>query len=343
MTLLKRIPKPVWFLLFLSPAVGELLSGSAPPAEFFHPVGLIFLMLLYGGGAVLCRELTFRWGKGWPTLLLLGAAYGVIEEGLVIASFFNPDHGDLGPMKGYDRWLGVNWFWTLDLTIYHAVISIAVPVVLVSVVFPRYRERAWLNKRAFNLLAALFILNAAVMHVLFVVAITGYRPPLPAYLAATLLTIFFFLLARRIPHVPLERKAGIRPFWLGCASFLATLAFFLQMFLVPATGIPLAVGLFLMVASMALTGVILLKMIGRDAALGPRQQLALACGPLILMSLMAAIQQMDNANRPDNTGGMALVGLCALLFLGALAWRVRRRERAFPTDTPNPSQQLAGS
>ena len=33
-----RIGVPPWLaLLLLAPAMGELLSGSAPPAEFFQP------------------------------------------------------------------------------------------------------------------------------------------------------------------------------------------------------------------------------------------------------------------------------------------------------------------
>jgi hypothetical protein len=69
---MKRFLSPAIVLLFLSPIIGELLSGSAPPAEFFNPLGFIMLTILYGGGAILVRELTYRWGKGWPTLLILG-------------------------------------------------------------------------------------------------------------------------------------------------------------------------------------------------------------------------------------------------------------------------------
>jgi hypothetical protein len=50
--------------------VGELLSGSAPPAEFFTPFGFTVMTLLYGGGALTARELKVRWGKGMGSLLL---------------------------------------------------------------------------------------------------------------------------------------------------------------------------------------------------------------------------------------------------------------------------------
>ena len=79
----RQLLSPGLALFFLSPLIGELLSGSAPPAEFFNPVGFIMLAVLYGGGAILAREMTHRWDKSWPTLLVLGAAYGVAEEGLM--------------------------------------------------------------------------------------------------------------------------------------------------------------------------------------------------------------------------------------------------------------------
>ena len=58
--------------------------GISTPAEFFNPFGFVILTILYGGGAVLIRELTIRWQKSWVSLLVLGAAYGIIEEELMV-------------------------------------------------------------------------------------------------------------------------------------------------------------------------------------------------------------------------------------------------------------------
>ncbi|OGO21655.1 MAG: hypothetical protein A2144_11780 [Chloroflexi bacterium RBG_16_50_9] len=41
----KALPPIVLF--FLSPAIGELLSGSSPPAEFFSPFGLTLMALTF--------------------------------------------------------------------------------------------------------------------------------------------------------------------------------------------------------------------------------------------------------------------------------------------------------
>jgi hypothetical protein len=44
---------------------------------------------LYGGGALLIREATRRTGRGWPTILLLGVAYGAVQAGLIDRYLYN--------------------------------------------------------------------------------------------------------------------------------------------------------------------------------------------------------------------------------------------------------------
>jgi hypothetical protein len=102
---------PAIALFFLSPAIAELLSGSAPPMEFFNPISFLLLSSLYGSGALVVRELKTRWNKGYVSMLILGVAYGVIEEALMVKSFFDPNWIDLGVLGVYGRWQGVNWVW----------------------------------------------------------------------------------------------------------------------------------------------------------------------------------------------------------------------------------------
>jgi probable HAF family extracellular repeat protein len=63
---------------------------------------LLVLTALYGSGSILIRELSLRWRKGWPSILALGAAYGIVEEGLMVKSFFDPNWVDLGTLGGKD-------------------------------------------------------------------------------------------------------------------------------------------------------------------------------------------------------------------------------------------------
>ncbi|HUL62075.1 MAG TPA: hypothetical protein VLT35_03350 [Methanocella sp.] len=70
---MRRPAVPPWLaLLLVSPATGEVLSGSTPPRELLDPIGWAFLLGLYGGGALLARETAFRWRRGWPSIVALG-------------------------------------------------------------------------------------------------------------------------------------------------------------------------------------------------------------------------------------------------------------------------------
>ncbi|MCG7849162.1 MAG: hypothetical protein MIO93_08305 [ANME-2 cluster archaeon] len=93
-------------LLFLPPAIGELLSGSSPPLQFFNPLMLLMLVLLYGCGTLLIREAMVRWNLQW-SVIFLAVAYGIVEEGLMVKSYFNPGWVDMGILSGYDMYFGV--------------------------------------------------------------------------------------------------------------------------------------------------------------------------------------------------------------------------------------------
>ncbi len=319
---IKRRPSPALVLFVLSPAIGELLSGSSPPAEFFNPAAFLLLAVLYGGGAIMIRELVHRWDKGWPSLLTLGAAYGIAEEGLMVKSFFDPNWQDLDLLGVYGRWAGVNWVWALHLTLYHAVISIAIPILLVNLLYPERRGAAWISRRTFKWLAGLWVAEIA-FGFLF---LTPYRPPVVPYLLALLATVGLIGLARRLPgsrSAPETRCA--RPFWYGLTGFLATTGEFLLAWGTPHTGIPPSVTMLLMAGLAVLASWVVLKRLGAGVVHSGRHQLALATGALSFFILLAPLQELDPA-RTDNTTGMTLVGLATLALVVRMARRVRDTE-----------------
>jgi hypothetical protein len=55
---------PALTLFLLSPLIGELVSGSSPPANWLHPMTFLLVVPLYGSGAVLARELWGGSGSG---------------------------------------------------------------------------------------------------------------------------------------------------------------------------------------------------------------------------------------------------------------------------------------
>ena len=319
----KMFSSPAFVLFFLSPVIGELLSGSAPPAEFFNPLGLIILSVLYGGGAILARELTHRWGKSWLTLLILGAAYGIAEEGLMCKSFFDPNWMDLGILGSYGRWLGVNWVWCLELTIYHAIFSIAIPIMLVTLMFSSRREQTWISKRKLYIVFGGWIANA----VFIFVFIGKYRPPAVQYLATLAIVVALCLLAWRLPCPRFTSFTGrnrpAHPFWFLLTAFLATFVFFFLFWMLPNTPTPPLLTMLFMLGEVALVGWVMLKLSGGGLAWSNEHKLALASGGLIFFILLAPMQELDK-NRPDNTTGMTIVSLATVIFLLGLMKHIKR-------------------
>jgi hypothetical protein len=66
----------------------QYLSGLAGAPQ---QIAMILLFTaFYGGSAVVIRELTRRRGRGWPTIVTLALTFGLVEEGLVPQSLFDP-------------------------------------------------------------------------------------------------------------------------------------------------------------------------------------------------------------------------------------------------------------
>ena len=137
---------PVLFLFFLAPLVAEYLLGDLPITLL---PALIVLAPMYGAGALLIREIVRATGRGWPSILLLGGAYAILEEAFTTQSLFNPDylHLHMGLLNaGYIPTLGMGAWWTLWMLNVHPVWSIATPIVLAEGLFPNRAHRPWLGR-----------------------------------------------------------------------------------------------------------------------------------------------------------------------------------------------------
>ncbi len=304
-----KVP-PALALFFLAPAIGELLSGSAPPAEFFNPISLLLLSSLYGSGALLVRELKVKWNKGYVSLFILGAAYGVIEEGLMVKSFFDPGWMDLGILGVYGRWLEVNWVWAEWLTVYHALFSIVIPITLVEVAYPDLRNERWLSNRK---LAGVTFLLCAVTAFGYG-SLTAYRPPPLQYLMSALLVGALLLLAWKAPSRT-GKNGSLNPSdpsRLALLGFVTTLALFMlfgagpNLISSPAVLVLLGIALVFAIFS-------LLRRYRWDEG-RLYHKFALATGALGFLITLTPLQELDKS-RLDNTQGMIVVGIAATIML----------------------------
>lgn len=285
--MLKRLSPyfPILLLFVLAPFIGEVLSTSTPLIAFVNPWTLFWLGGLYGAGAILARELTVRWGKGWLTILLLGIAYGIIEEGLAVKSFFDPNWQDLGSLAGYDRWLGVNWVWVVHLTLFHMVYSITIPILLTELTFPAYRGRAWTGKWVFRALAALFVLTVA----LFFTITDNSPPPIP-YIIAFCVVVALIMMSRSLPKALPPIKANVPvPLRFFVAGFVIALVWFFSVWLFPDWGIAPSVLIAALLAWAIISAGWILRVTGNGSAWNQKHQLALVSGFLGFLMFLSPV------------------------------------------------------
>jgi hypothetical protein len=184
-----RCWKPALVLFVLAPLVGEVLFGAIPLSRL--PFGLLGVVGLYGGGALLVREFVRRRRLPTEWMLWLGLAYGILEEGTVLQSLFDQRYPGLDFLGFYGHWAGVNWVWSAFIVPYHAVFSIAIPIALTELAFPDVREEPWLDRTGLIGAAAGLLVNGALLAVFKTGVFTTHAPrtSLWANLAAALCSV----------------------------------------------------------------------------------------------------------------------------------------------------------
>lgn len=79
----------------------------------------------------------------------MDAAFGIFQEALVVQTWFNfispcsPSHS----LGIYGVLWNTDWDWALNLTIYHTVVSITVPLILIDLFYLRWAGLPWLGRK----------------------------------------------------------------------------------------------------------------------------------------------------------------------------------------------------
>lgn len=333
-----RLPRPPrrWPVVLLFMALAGLIpetiaTNSTSVAKIIHdPFSLVFVALFYGTADIVIREAIIRRPLGLAGKVLLGVAFGFLNEGVVAGTWYTV-HPD-----GYAFVHGIDWGWAVSLTVFHLFVSVLIPVYLIDSVIPSVAGVSLLKRRGIIIASVLFVSFSSLAFFA-----PTYRPQ---RLTVMLVALALALIALRLPPArPAHHSERPAPgLWrLRLLGFLAMLLYFVCIFLLPAlfagpnrahTTDPrpaLAANIILL----ALAGWALALGVNwsRRAGWSPRQRLALITGALTFSLLFSLIPQFVATWEP-------LATIPFFLLLVILAWRARAAGRRISAEVAIPNR-----
>ena len=215
---LRRVA-PAIGLFFIAPLVAEFLLGDLP----IKMLGaLVILAPMYGGGALLIREVVRRTGRGWPSIFVLAFAYAVFEEAFTTQTLFNPNYLHLNLHlldPAYIPALGIGIWWTVFVLSLHTVWSISVSIALVEALVPDRATTPWLGGIGLSIIGILFVL-AGVASTRFEIKQDHFVASKAQFAWAAVVCVVVIVAAFRLPVRSSARTPGRVPSpWLvggGC-------------------------------------------------------------------------------------------------------------------------------
>ncbi|MGC4818908.1 hypothetical protein [Micromonospora sp. DT63] len=325
---LRRRLVPVVALLLLAPWAAECSWGGFA-IDGFLPV-VIGLAPMYGGAAILIRETARHLGAGWPAIVLLAAAFGVLQAGLVDQSLFNP--GYLNDTQYADTraaaeaslvpGLGFSLRQAFDYVGNHVVLTICAPIVFVeSFLGAKRRLSPWLGRQGLAVVAVVYLLGSLLVFASPEGRKNFLASPLQlAFATAVVLTLVATaLLPRwRRPHPRRVRRVP-HPLWVG---LLVVLVHF---------GTDLAPGWAGVVIALALAATVgaVLAYLSAGARWGQRHVLAAGWASVVSAAAFAYLVPPYSPASPTAAlaGDVAVTVITVALVVGAW-WRLGRPSSA---------------
>ncbi|MGA8088611.1 MAG: hypothetical protein WCA10_14980 [Terracidiphilus sp.] len=329
----------IWTLLVLAPVIAEVLSGSTRLSILFV---LIPEIMVWGGGALLARELVRRWRAGATSLLCLGLALSIAEEFIIQQTSIAPLPFP-GANADFARFWGINWVYLLFMLGFESVWVVLVPVQITELFFPDHRELPWLRTRGLIATCIAFLIGSRIawygwtqqarpkLHA------APYHPPAALILiglASIAALIFVAYLLRGYGHSgQIASRQPASPWLLGIKAFIFGAAWFalITLVFVPHPGlavwIPLTAG-----PAWALISFILVRY--WSAARGWRDVHRFALSFGAILGCMATSDISSAGWTRVDLIGKFVFQFCALVGLLLLARKVWQREAANHIDCP---------
>jgi hypothetical protein len=330
---MKRIA-PAIGLFFLAPFIAEYLLGDFPLTKLGY---LVIMAPMYGGGALLIREVVRRSGKGWPTIFVLAFAYAVLEEAFTTQTLFNPNYLKLNLHlldHAYIPALGIGAWWTIFVLTLHTVWSISTSIALIEACVPDRATTPWLHGPGLTIDAILFVL-AVIASTRFEIQHDHFLATRAQFSVSALVVVLAVVAAFLLPasQAGMNPSPAPDPFALGVLALIAA-SFFLMV--PPALGWG-AVAIYLVLDLVVIVSVTALS---HRPGWGGRHRLALAAGAALAYGWHAFLTTPVGGGK----NGLVVRGsnaVCLLIVCAVIGLAARRQARhGTSTVTPGPSEAL---
>ncbi|WP_299119238.1 hypothetical protein [uncultured Tenacibaculum sp.] len=156
MNILKRVA-PAIVLLLISPLIAEFLLGDFNIQQLGY---LGIFIPLYGASALFIREIVRRTGRNWKTIILLSIVFGLIAEGLINLTLFNPHYAGATLLKyGFIPQLGTSFNYAVFIITLHTIWSMSVPIALAEGIAGKRSKKPWLHTSELIIIGILSLLG----------------------------------------------------------------------------------------------------------------------------------------------------------------------------------------
>jgi hypothetical protein len=319
-------------LVVISPVIAEVLFGATHISMLYL---LIPQICIYGGAALMIHTLTRH--RVWSAILVLGVAYAIAEECIILQTSVSPPYQHLlfgsAPNQNYLGTLGINWVYLLWALGYESIWAIVLPIKITELIFPEGREESWIGRWGFIVTAIVFLVPSYGIWYTFtqsgIAPGLAYEAPLSVILTSlaiiVALVVFTFFVLR--PHRLEKQAVGFvpRPWVVGVTGFVLSLPWFslaiLPYILPPAVPISISSMFGLIWAAAAF---LLIRRWSSSSTWQDSHRLALSAGA-ILASMLAGFVINGPVLSPFDLTGKIVVNGTAVLLMAYLARKIQQR------------------
>ena len=175
------------FLLLATGPLAEVLSENVQLSTLLQPLPFFLVTITYGVPVLLIRELAVARKLDTLGLVLLGLAYGILNEGVLAKTLTQPGGAPLDDFAGYGQIGTLQGGWTIFMVVWHAPHSVLYPILMCRWLFPGSADRRWFaSGRARWLLYPLLLAVAGLYSLYFLNPVRSDAGVFIIYAVATL-------------------------------------------------------------------------------------------------------------------------------------------------------------